>query len=134
MEQETNSNFDICNLLSGGTLGEYRLSYEKVVKLLNETKAVDKKVDSNTYSQYLVETREALKELEIMFEQLTEDDNIAYLTDKYKEKFYELAGQIDAMYASNMEQSKFENKALDYYKKYQTIVQRYKIPDALNNT
>lgn len=131
MEQETNSNLDICNLLSGGTLGEYRLSYEKVVKLLNETKAVDKKVDSNTYSQYLVETREALKELEIMFEQLTEDDNIAYLTDKCKEKFYELAGQIDAMYASNMEQSKFENKALDYYKKYQTIVQRYKIPDAL---
>lgn len=131
MEQETNLSFDIRNIVSGGILGEYRLSYEKVVKLLYETKATDKKVDSNTYTQYLVETREALKELEIMFEQLTEDDNFDYLTDECKEKFYELAGQIYAMYASNMEQSKFENKALDYYKKYQTIVQRYKICDAL---
>lgn len=131
MEQETNSNFYIRNLVSGGILGEYRLSYENVVKLLNEAKAVDKKVDSNTYTQYLVETRGALKKLEIMFEQLTEDDNYDYLTDECKEKFYELAGQIYAMYASNMEQSKFENKALDYYKKYQTIAQRYKICDAL---
>lgn len=53
---------------------------------------------------------------------------------KIKEyKVYQLAGQIYAMYASNMEQSKFEDKALDYYKKYQIMLQRYKNNMTLEN-
>ena len=133
MEQETNSNFDICNLLSGGTLGEFKSLFDNVVKLLNETKAVDKNKEPLKYEQSLLKTKKELEKLILEFEKFVAEFPEGEIKENCKEKFYELAGQIYAMYASNMEQPKFEDKALEYYKKYQIILQRYKIDMTLEN-
>lgn len=131
MEQETNLNFDICNHLSGGILGEFNSLFDNVVKLLNETKAVDKNKEPLKYEQSLLNTKKELEKLILEFEKFVAEFPEGEIKDNYKEKFYELAGQIFAMYASNMEQPRFEDKALDFYKKYQTIVQRYIICETL---
>lgn len=133
MKQDTQSTFDFCNEMSNGLLEKYKNKYAEVVELLNKTKAVDKNVDTITYTQYLDETIDALKEVVIMFDQLTEDDKFCYLADECKEKFYELAGQIYAMYASNFVQPKFGDKALECYQKYQVFLQRYKLHEYVRN-
>lgn len=133
MEQETNSNFDICNFLSRGILGEFKSLFDNVVKLLNETKAVDKNKEPLKYEQSLLNTKKELEKLILKFEKFVAEFPEGEMKENCKEKFYELAGQIYAMYASNMEQPKFEDKALEYYKKYQIILQRYKIDMTLEN-
>lgn len=133
MKQDTQSTFDFCNEMSNGLLEKYKNKYAEVVELLNKTKAVDKNVDTITYTQNLDETKDALEEVVIMFDQLTEDDKFCYLTDECKEKFYELAGQIYAMYASNIVQPKSGDKALEYYQKYQVFLQRYKLHEYVRN-
>jgi hypothetical protein len=133
MEQETSSSYDICNLVSSGILGEYKLLYEKVVDLLNKTNAVDKSLDSYIYTKYLSDAKNELDNLVGKFDQLIEKEEQGnhFLRDKCKEKFYQLAGQVYAMYASNNNHAVFEEKALNYYKKYQVLLQRYKICEDL---
>lgn len=127
MEQETRSSFDICNLVSSGKFGEYKLLYENVIDLLNKTKAVDKSLDSSSYTTCLNDAKNELDKLVDKFNQLIEEEehDIHLLTDKCKEKFYQLAGQIYAMCASNDNNELYGGKALDFYKKYQVLLQRY---------
>lgn len=133
MEQETRSSFDIFNLESNGKLGEYKLLYENVIDLLNKTKAVDKSLDASSYTKSLNDAKNELDNLVSKFDQLIEKEEhgVHLLTDKCKEKFYQLAGQIYAMCASNDNNILYERKALDFYKKYQVLLQRYKISEAL---
>ena len=133
MEQETNSSFDICNLLSGGILGEFNLLFDNVVKLLNEAKALDKNKEPLKYAQSLLNTKKELEKLILEFEKFIAEFPEGEIKEKCKEKYYELAGQVYAMYASNTSQSEYEERALNYYKKYQVALQRYKIDMTLDN-
>ena len=133
MEQNPNSDFDIINLMIDNISGEYKLLYENVTKLLNETNAIDKNKEPLKYYKSLLDTKKELEKLILEFEKFAIEFPEGNVKEKIKEKFYELAGQIYAMYASNMEQSKFEDKALDYYKKYQIMLQRYKKNMTLEN-
>ena len=131
MEIETNLNFDICDFLSGGILGECKLLYENVNKALNETKAVDKNKEPSIYAQRLLNTKKETEKLILEFEKFIAEFPEGNIKENCKEKFYQLAGQVYAMCASNDNNKLYEGKALDFYKKYQVLLQRYKINEAL---
>ncbi len=133
MEQNPNSDFDIINLMIDSISGEYKLLYENVTKLLNETNAIDKNKEPLKYYQSLLDTKKELEKLILEFEKFAIEFPEGNVKEKIKEKFYELAGQIYAMYASNTGQLEYEEKALNYYKKYQIMLQRYKNNMTLEN-
>lgn len=54
-----------------------------------------------------------------------------YILNVKKEKVYELAGQIYAVLSKEKEE--YQTSAIQYYQKYQTLLQQYKIPEYLED-
>jgi len=113
MRKGTNFNFDICNWASDGVLNEFKCIYTIVLKLLNETKAIDKQKTPLLYTESLNKTKEQVDELVEKFKLLIEKEHegICCLETKLKEIFYELTGQVYAMYASNTNHLEYEGQA-----------------------
>lgn len=128
MVQETRSSFDICDFVSNGKLGEYKLLYENVIDLLNKTKTAGKCLDASSYIKYLDETKNELDNLVCKYDQLIEEEKQGFslITDICKKKFYQLAGEVYAIFGNQHNNQIFIDKALDYFIKYQVMVQKYK--------
>lgn len=134
MKQETNSSFDVINLVSGGLLEEYYRTYENVKTLLNKVTIVNKSSNAKTYDKFMNDAVHELGKMINLFEKLIEQEpNFSCLSEKCKEKHYELTGQVYAIFSSHKGFPLHEKLALEYYKKYLVHLQKFKKHEALRS-
>ena len=126
------STFDVLNLISGNRIEEHEHLYTQTTQHYSDYLKVSGMSNSKKGFTHLKCAETTLEKLLILHEELLDDErgNINYLTDKCKEKVYELAGQIYAILA-NYDNNKYYDKAMRYYQRYHIQLQRYKIHKTL---